>query len=77
MPIQIESDEFKSEYGANKFNDIVKTNQVKKWFFNIGIGATYSATGTFFEARESVKKYFKNSNQASYGIIKLVNIEDV
>jgi len=77
MPIQINTDEFNDKHETGYLSWLIKDNHSMKWFFNIGIGQTYTASGTYKEACDSVKKYFKRSNDASYGIIELEKVEEI
>jgi len=77
MPIQINTDEFNDKHKTGYLSWLIKDNHSMKWFFNIGIGQTYTATGTYKEACDSVKKYFKTSNDTSYGIIELEKVEEI
>ncbi len=77
MPIKIDTDEYLSKNNSSEFRAIIKENQIKKWFFCIGFDISYVVIGTYHNACESVKKYFKTSYKASYGIIKLSKIEDI
>jgi len=77
MPIQINTDEFNEKHKGGYLSWIINQDHRMKWFFDIGVGQTYTATGTYKEACDSVKKYFKTSNQASYGIIKLNKAEEI
>ena len=64
MPLQINTDDFNGEHGTGYLSNLIKDSRNMKWFFDIGIGQTYTASGTYKEACDSVKKYFKRSNQA-------------
>jgi len=57
MPIQIHTEEFNDENEAGYLTNLIKDNHSRKWFFNIGIGQTYTVSGTYKEACDSVKKY--------------------
>jgi len=77
MALEVDTGEYIDNYGSLEFRYALKTNQIRKWFFHISYNASFVHTGTFYQACEAVKKHFKNSNNANYGIIKLSKIENI
>lgn len=77
MSIQIQTQYFSDEHEPGYLSNLIKDSRNMKWFFDIGVGQTFTASGTYKEACDSVKKYFKRSNNASYGIIKLEKVEEI
>jgi len=77
MSIQIKTQDFNDKHETGYLSNLIKDNHRMKWFFDIGIGQTYTASGTYKEACDSVKQNFKRSNQASYGMIKLQKVEEI
>ena len=75
MPIQINTDDFIDD---NNFKGryAIEHNMMKKWFFHLSHASTFSCTASYIEACKQVKKTYRDSEKADFGVIVLAKMED-